>query len=92
MSTKEATEAVATFTERKLPIIWQLEDTRRVLTQGLGVTDEIFLLLYSVSAWAAVTDLIKWTEYGNTSRFRSTLAKLHKDRLVEYDAKNDRAS
>lgn len=92
VSTGEAQAAVSAITERKLPFIWQVEDIRRVLAPEMNVTDEILLLLYSVSNWVPVADLVKWTEYSNPSRLRTkVLAALHKARVVEFDVKNGRA-
>jgi hypothetical protein len=91
VSTKDAQEAVDLLVERKLPIIWEHEGVKRVLAK-LGFPDQCLVLLYSESGWVRIVKLLAWTEYSNSSTFKNTLlARLHKDRLIEYDAKNDRA-
>jgi len=91
VSTKDAQVAVDLLVERKLPIIWEHEGIKRVLAK-LGFPEQCLVLLYSESGWVVVSSLLAWTEYSNGSVFRKTvLARLHKDRLIEYDAKNDRA-
>ena len=55
--------------------------------------NQVLMLLHNHStAWATATDLLTWVEYSNGSAFRrSVLTPLHKDRLIEFDSKQDRA-
>ncbi|MBX3435279.1 MAG: hypothetical protein KF847_18325 [Pirellulales bacterium] len=90
VSTEEAQTAVDLLVERKLPIIWERDGIKRVLPK-VSYDKQILVLLYSEADWVAVTNLLAWTEYSNPSKFRrDVLMKLHRARLVEYDAKLDR--
>ena len=92
VSTLEAQQAVDTLVERKLPIIWEFENTRRVLDPNMGKADQTLLLLHAKPSWVSEKDLIGWVEYSNTSVFREKLlGPLHKSRLIEYDKRGARA-
>lgn len=91
VSTQEAQSGVDALVERELPFIWERDGVRRVLVK-LSFSDQCLVLLYGESGWTTVVNLLNWTEYSNGSKFRRTLLRnLHKDRLIEYDAGNDRA-
>lgn len=91
VTTKQAQSAVDLLVERKLPIIWEFEGIKRVLVK-LSYPDQVLALLYSEAGWGTVANLLAWTEYSNSSKFKNELlTRLHKDRLIEYDAKNSRA-
>jgi hypothetical protein len=92
VSTAEATEVVELLSQREVPIVWAHGDMRRVLAPGLGVREQTLVLLYGSAEPVSVADLLAWTEYGNSSRYRSEVLKaLHKKRLVEFDRKADTA-
>lgn len=92
VTTYDAELAVNALVERKLPIIWERDGIRRVLVVGLDYADETLLLLYSTPNWTAASDLVNWTEHSNGTVYRRTvLTRLHDDRLIEFDAKQDRA-
>jgi hypothetical protein len=92
VSTAEAQTAVQALIERKLPLVWQAGEIRRVLVPKMNVVDQAMLLMYSVNGWVPVADLLKWTEYQNPSRFRkSTLEAMHQARAIEFDREADRA-
>ncbi len=93
VSTDEAQAAVGSITEKKLPFIWKIGNTGRVLAPSMTTPNQILALLYGESGWVNVKDLLNWTEYGNTSRMRGTvLGALHKKRFVEYEAQFDRVT
>ncbi len=92
VSTEEATEAVEQLTERTLPIVWEIGDTRRVLDPTLSTKDQVLLLLYSCRVPATVADLFSWTEHSHTTRFKNILTGLHKARLIEFDRASGRCS
>jgi hypothetical protein len=86
VSTKEAQETVDALIERKHPLIWEFEDTRRVLDAKMAKGDQALVLLHAKPAWVTEEQLIKWVEYSNSTTFKKTILKpLHKARLVEYD-------
>jgi hypothetical protein len=92
ITTKEAQETVDALIERKLTLIWEVEETKRVLDTTMTNRDQTLLLLYQRPAWVAEKKLLQWIEYSNASVFRKTiLRKLHSDRLIEYDEGNGRA-
>lgn len=92
ISTREAQETVDALIERKLPLIWEVEETKRVLDTTMTNRDQTLLLLYQRPAWVAEKKLLQWVEYSNSSVFRKTiLRRLHSARFIEYDEGNGRA-
>ena len=92
VSTAEAQTAVDALVERKLPIVWERDGTRRVLAPELGHRDQTLILLYCEPNWLTVADLLVWTEYSNSTQYKTkVLGCLHKERLAEFDKKNGRA-
>lgn len=91
ISIAEAQDIVDMLVERKHPLIWEVDDIRRVLDTSLSITDQALALLYGRPSWVSVLDLISWVEYSNPSKFRiELLGKLHKARMLEFDQKADR--
>jgi hypothetical protein len=91
-STKEAQEVVDALIERKIPLIWEIEGTKRVLDPKMSIRDQVLVLLLRATTWESEKNLFDWTEYSNPSVFRSkVLGPLHTNRLIEYDRKNQRA-
>jgi hypothetical protein len=92
ISTKEAQETVDALVERKLGLVWEIEQIKRVLDPRMKKDAQTLVLLYSKPSWVAEEDLLGWVEYSNANIFRSNILRaLHKDRLIEYDAKQHRA-
>jgi hypothetical protein len=91
--TRGAQDAVDALVERKTPDIWEVEGVKRVLDPKMTAKNQVLMLLHNHStAWATATDLLTWVEYSNGSAFRrSVLTPLHKERLIEFDSKQDRA-
>src|SRR5262249_44099963 len=91
VSTEEAQEVVNLLVERKISLIWEVEDIKRVLDPKMATREQVLLLLHQKVSWVSVKDLVNWTEYSNVTVFRSkVLAPLHDARLVEFDKKNNR--
>lgn len=84
----EAQQAVDTFVERRLPVVWTEGKIRRVLNPTLPLKDQIMLLIASCSASVHVDDLFNWTDYQNRGHFNRILRTLHKTRFVELDEKS----
>ena len=85
----QATGLVDALTVREVPAVWQVADVRRTLDASLSTRDQVLLHLYAHAEPVSVDDLLRWTEYGNPSRFRNVVLKsLHSQRLVEYDRKS----
>ena len=86
VSIQEAQETVDALVERKLPLIWEVGDVKRVLDPAMPTKDQALLLLYQKPAWVAEADLAKWIEYRSASMFRArVLEPLHKVRFIEFD-------
>ena len=86
----EARALVESLTTKQIPLIWQIGDHKRVISppgKKLEFTDKVLVLLYNAYPKSvSVKDLLKWTEYKNSTRFkRGILVKLHKSDLLHYD-------
>jgi hypothetical protein len=92
VTTVEAQEAVDALVERRTPLIWEVEGTKRVLDPAMNAKEQVLPLLHHSTGWVSRADLFKWVDYSNAGMFRSSvLAPLHKARLIEFDAANSRA-
>jgi hypothetical protein len=92
VTTRDAQESVDALIERKHPIIWEIEGTKRILDVEMINSDQVLLLLYQRPSCVSDTDLVNWVEYSNPSAFRSKiLTPLHRKRLIEYDRDKKRA-
>jgi hypothetical protein len=92
-TTAEAQEVVDALAERKLPLVWSPGgELKRVLDTSLGAADQTLLILHQSVGWVKEQDLFNSVEYSNSSVYRSkVIAKLHKDRMIEYDKVGKRA-
>lgn len=92
VSTQEAQETVDVLVERKISLVWAVEKIRRVMDPKMKKEPQTLVLLYSKPAWVSDQELFTWVEYSTISMFRTKiLAPLHKERLIEFDAKAGRA-
>jgi hypothetical protein len=92
VTTDEAQLAVDTLIERKIPLVWEFEDTKRVLSPSMSKSDQTLVLLHRHSDWVQEGELVRWTEYTNSTVFRTkVLVPLHKKRLIEHDRDGARA-
>lgn len=92
ISTQEAQEIVDGLVERKHPLVWEVENVRRILDPEMNKKDQTLLLLYSKPAWVPEKELVQWVEYSSLSMFRKhILIPSHDSRLVEYDQPQGRA-
>lgn len=82
----EAQAAVDALVERRHPMVWEIDGTKRVLDPKMPKADQVLVLLYSSNNWTHEGDLRGWVEYQNTTQFRERILKpLHADRKIEYD-------
>lgn len=87
VTTAEAAEIVDALVERTLPLIWQIDGKHRVLNTKLTAREKTLVLLYRLRGQVADSDLVTWIEHSNPSLYRrDVLRKLHRERMVEYDA------
>jgi hypothetical protein len=92
VTTVEAQEMADYLVERRLPLVWELENVRRVLKPSMKVREQTLLLLHTRSGWTKVSELFHWVEYSKENLFRvRILIPLHKERLIEFDKTEDRA-
>jgi hypothetical protein len=82
VSIAEAQKIVDFVTNRKIPLVWESGQMKRILNPSLSLKDQILLLTGSQSSKTNVTDLQSWIEYKDKAYFIKTLRQLHKARLV----------
>lgn len=75
---------VDSLVERRIPVVWQSGDLKRVLRQDLCLKDKILLLISSCPNRVNVGDLFKWSDYKNRTRFNDALKQLHTQRYIEF--------
>lgn len=94
VSIDEARDMVKSVTTKKIPLIWEVGDIKRVLSPpsgGLPARDKVLVLLYSESSNRLTADsLRKSIEYRNPTDFRNkVLTPLHIAELVHFDRSSD---
>jgi hypothetical protein len=86
VDTETATRLVSTLSDRSLPVVWEIKDKKRILSNSLSMKEKTLLLLYSNTGPVAERDLIEWVEHSNPSVYRRDILRpAHKARLLEYD-------
>jgi hypothetical protein len=80
----EAQEVVDSLVERRIPLVWQTGDVRRVLNTSLALQDQLLVLLASTPVPLTMTLLSEWTDYPELKYLRRLLRKLHSERLIEF--------
>ncbi|MDD4876527.1 MAG: hypothetical protein PHQ86_05300 [Dehalococcoidales bacterium] len=85
VSLNEAQEIVNGLVRRKIPLVWEINNIRRVLDPTISYRNQTLILLCSVYPSSLADDeLVNCLEYSNPSRYRTNIIKnLHKDRLIE---------
>lgn len=91
VSTHEAQEVVDTLVERRIPLIWEGENVRRVLDPKMTIAAQILLLLSTSVGKVATSALLEWTGYQNRSYFFKLLRHLHGKRFIELSADEEHA-
>ena len=88
VSTQEAQGIADVLVERKLALVWDTGQGKRVQDPEMDKGDQALLMLHSKPGWVNETDLFGWVEYSTLSMFRRNILKdYHKKRLLEYDPK-----
>lgn len=86
VDTKTASEAVTTLIQKEIPLIWDVNGRKKVLSNKLTIKQKVLLLLYSQTGTASEGELALWTEQKNAAAFRRDILKpLHKKLLIDYD-------
>ncbi len=85
---EDAANLVEALTERTIPLVWETGENRRVLKPELPYATQTLVLLESCGGAVGFADLLRWTEYKNSTQYRKlVLNRLHKNRLIEFDPK-----
>ena len=88
-STKIAQINVDYLTERKIPLVWTINNIKRILNPNIRIPDQILIFLATSNSKLTFHELINWVEYTNSTYFKKILKKLHKERLIEYSSDNE---
>jgi hypothetical protein len=83
LSIRDAQKLTDSLVDRRIPLVWQSDNIRRVLRPDLPLRDQTLILISSVSGPVNTDDLFCWTGYSKRSYFNSILRKLHNSRYVE---------
>ncbi len=84
LSTAEAQRLVDSLVERRIPLVWEGDDVRRVLDPSMRLRDQVLVFLSTTPGGKVTTsDLLDWTGYSNRSYFLKQLREMHKKRLRE---------
>ncbi|MCI0696289.1 hypothetical protein L0337_30330 [candidate division KSB1 bacterium] len=86
LPTDDAQKVVDSLVERRIPVVWQIGEIRRVLDTSLKLKDQVLLLICSCSAPVASDDLYTWTGYKDRGYFNRLLRSLHDSRFIELSA------
>lgn len=78
----EAQSLADAVAERTIPLIWESNETKRILDPRLDLKDQILLFLGASSLPVEVSRLRDWTESRNRDHFNKVLKAAHKARLV----------
>ena len=79
----EAQALVDSLAQRRVPLVWEGQNTRRILRPELRIQSQILLFLVTSNGPVSPTDLLGWLDYKNAGYFRTLLRNMHKQRLVE---------
>lgn len=85
----EAQSMVELITERNIPVIWSVNDVKRVLIPGMKLKDQTLILLHQAQGPLNIKDLASWVEVRNISNYKRVIMPMHKDHLIEFNLKND---
>lgn len=88
LSIEEAQQLVNSVAERRVPLIWQGDEVKRVLNPKIETRDQVLILVATSPGKILVKDLRNWTEYKNSTRFIEILKSLHGAKLVEFNERN----
>ena len=81
-----AVASVEALTNREVPIIWEVDSTKRVLDTSLSKRDRVLILLYSSTESVYESDMIRWLEEKHPSNLRSkVLLPLHDEKYIEFN-------
>ena len=92
VSLAEAQATVDSLVEKRHPLVWEIEGTKRVLDPKMKTANQTLVLLYSQPGWVDEDTLFDWVEYTTRNQYKTRILEpLHSDRKVEYEPQNKRA-
>src|SRR5690606_11166325 len=62
-SIEEAQKIVDFVSNRKIPLIWETENIKRVLNPKISLSNQILLLIASNNSKTNIDDLLEWLDY-----------------------------
>ena len=83
LTIEEAQSLVDSLAQRRIPLIWEGHQTRRILQPNLKIQSQILLLLATSRNPVLTSDLLQWIEYQNVAYIRSLLRRMQSQRLVD---------
>ena len=83
VTVQQAQSIVDGLVQRRVPLVWEGNGTRRVLAPRLNLRSQILILLATSSGPMLTAELLAWIEYRNLSYFKKLLRDMHSHRLVE---------
>ncbi len=87
---KDAQKMVQDLVTKKIALIWDVGEVKRVLNPELSFKDKTLVLLYPAYPNSVMeSELLKWVEHSNPTVFRTkVLEPCHKEKLIEYDSED----
>jgi hypothetical protein len=82
LKTDEAQQLVDAIAERRIPLVWQSGNVKRVLVTTASLEEQVLLLIASSAGAVSSADLFEWLDYENKAYFSTLLRKMHKERKV----------
>jgi|SRR5690554_337883 len=80
-----AQRTVDALGQRHIPLIWDADGIKKILSPKMSLRDQALLLTSSREGGATLDQLMEWTESKNKTYFKKLLRNLHKEKLVHYD-------
>lgn len=88
-SMNDAQAVVDALAERRVPLIWQDGDKKRILDPKMSLPEQVLVLLAGDSGPTPANNLLVWTECSGRGYLNKLLRRLHKAREVEFDEQKD---
>lgn len=77
--------AVDALAQRNTPLVWDSNGIKKVLSQSMGLKDQIILLASSSYEPVSIADLMTWTESTNKTYYKKILRQLHKEKYIHFN-------
>ncbi len=89
LSTDEAQRVIDILVERRVPLVWQIGQMKRVLDPSLSLRDQALLLIYASSTPTTMNDLVTWIGVKEPGYFKRILRDLHTNRYIELSSNEE---